>query len=1207
MCLHGDAIPAAGSDFSAAPVVEAKKVSQSDFVHLHNHTEYSLLDGACRIDDLVKTAAEMGMPAIAITDHGNMHGVIDFYKAARSAGIKPILGMEAYVAPGDRTEKRTYGVKDACFHLVLLAKDEGGYRNLIKLATAAHLEGFYYKPRIDKEILAQHRGGLIALSACLKGEIPYLILKGQTEQAKEVLGFFLDLFGDDFYLELHNHGIEEQQSVNTVLTKMACDFRVPLVATNDCHYIAREDADVHDVLLCIQTGNSLSDTRRMKFSTDQFFFKTPEQMARAFPETPQALSNTLEIAEKCNLQLDFSRRHYPTFKGDDDQNLKEYLARLCRERLPTRYGKVTDDIRERLDYEIDVIESKGLTSYILIVWDFVHYARQKGIPVGPGRGSAVGSVVCHLLGISDIDPLRYGLPFERFINPERPSFPDIDIDICYNRRNEVIDYVVRKYGEENVAQIITFGTLGAKMAVRDVGRVLGYSYGAVDRLARLIPTGPNVVLRESLESQSELKRLYDREEMVQRIFRIAWQLEGLARNASTHAAGVVISSEKLTNLVPLCRGSSSEIVTQYSMKPVTEIGLLKMDFLGLKTLTVIDEAVAMIRQHRGTDLDVRKMERDDRKTFKLLRQGRTSGVFQLESPGMRDLSKRMKPDRFEDLVAMIALFRPGPMEMIPDFISRKLKKKRIEYDHPLLEPILKETYGVFVYQEQVMKCANLLAGFSLAHSDVLRRSMGKKNPEEMAAQREDFIAGAGRNNINREVAEKIFDSMQKFSLYGFNKCHSAAYALLVYQTAFLKANYPHEYMAALLSNEIGNTDRISRYVHESEALGIRILPPDINESEGRFIVAEDGIRFGLFAIKNVGKGAIDHIVETRRAHGPFESIYDFTAKADLRIVNRKVIESLIRCGTFDTTGWKRSQLYQSLDRALDLASRTQIDRQKGQTSLFDFLGDSAGSSWRSHRPPDVDEYPPTQLLAFEKDLLGFYLTGHPLDRYAEKIRELDCSPLTDLTRMGPRSRVRVAGVIASIRNTVKRSTQERMSILTVEDVETSVEVLVFPEAHKRCSAYLAEEEAVVVVGRLSKRDLSPKIVADDIVPLDQATREKLGELSSSGPRKQAAGKSRASRRGSETPRKSPHDSVVNAIGIRVDMSVNEQNLLELREVLSGFPGSYPVRLIFCRDNGGKVVDEIECSFGVSGEDDLLETLRSLPYVNGLATSPQTFA
>ncbi len=707
-------------------------MSGPDFVHLHNHTEYSLLDGACRIRELVRAAAEMEMPAVAITDHGNMHGVIDFYKAAHSVGVKPIIGMEAYLAPGDRREKRTHGVKDASFHLALLAKDEVGYRNLIALASAAHLEGFYYKPRIDKEILSQHREGLIALSACLKGEIPYLILKGDTEQAKDALRFYLDLFGDDFYLELHNHGIGEQKTVNAVLMKMAGEFGVPLVATNDCHYIAREDAEAHDALLCIQTGNMVSDAKRLKFATDQFYFKSPQEMASALPEAPEALSNTIEIAEKCNLHLDFSQQHYPTFRADYDGNLKDYLLHLSEEGLPHRYDEITPEIRQRLDYEIGVIDAKGLTSYILIVWDFVHYARGKGIPVGPGRGSAVGSLVCYLLGISDIDPLKYGLPFERFINPERPSFPDIDIDICYNRRSEVIDYVVRKYGESNVAQIITFGTLGAKMAVRDVGRVLGYPYGAVDRIARLIPFGPNVSLREALRSEPELKGLHERDEMVQRIFRIAFQLEGLARNASTHAAGVVISSEDLKNLVPLCRGSSNEIVTQYSMKPVTEIGLLKMDFLGLKTLTVIDEAVKMIRQRHGVELDMTKTALDDRKTFKLLKEAKTTGVFQLESPGMRDLAGKLKPDCFEDIVAMIALFRPGPMEMIPDFISRKRKKSRIKYDHPLLEPILKETYGIFVYQEQVMKCANSLAGFSLAQSDVLRRSMGKKDPKEMA-------------------------------------------------------------------------------------------------------------------------------------------------------------------------------------------------------------------------------------------------------------------------------------------------------------------------------------------------------------------------------------------------------------------------------------------------------------------------------------------
>jgi len=1174
-------------------------VSQPPFVHLHNHTEYSLLDGACRTPALVETAASMGMPAVAITDHGNMHGVIDFYKAARSAGVKPIIGMEAYVAPRSRKDRRTYGVKDACFHLVLLVKNDEGYRNLIKLATAAHLEGFYYKPRIDKEMLSEHRRGLIALSGCLKGEVSYLILKGEVEQAREVAGFYRELFGDDFYLELHNHGISEQQAVNPVLMEIGKELSIPVVATNDTHYVKREDAEAHDVLLCIQTGNSVADEKRLKFATDQFYFKSPEEMANAFPECPEALSNTVSIAEKCNLELDFSHQHYPTFHVDCEGSLKDYLAHLCEEGLARRYDRVTPEIRERLDYEIGVIDAKGLTSYILIVWDFVHSAREKGIPVGPGRGSAVGSLVCYLLGISDIDPLKYGLPFERFINPERPSFPDIDIDLCYNRRNEVIKYVVQKYGKSNVAQIITFGTLGAKMAVRDVGRALGYPYGPVDRVARLIPFGPNVTLQEALRSQPELRNLYERDEMVKRIFRIAFQLEGLARNASTHAAGVVISSEDLTNLVPLSRGSNNEVVTQYSMKPITDIGLLKMDFLGLKTLTVIDEAVKMIGDRQGVQLEMTKVPLDDGKTFRWLKQAKTAGVFQLESPGMRDLARRLKPDRFEDLVAMIALFRPGPMEMIPDFISRKRKKRRIEYDHPLLEPILKETYGVFVYQEQVMKCANVLAGFSLAQSDVLRRSMGKKNPQEMAAQREHFIEGARKKGVSEEVAEKVFDALQKFSLYGFNKCHSAAYAFIVYQTAYLKANYPREYMAALLSNEIGNTDRVSRYVRECESLGIKILPPDINESEGRFNVVEEGIRFGLSAVKNVGRGAIEHIVERRRMHGPYQSLYDFTREVDLRVVNRKVIESLIKCGAFDSTGWKRSQLYQSLDRALELASKTQVDRQKGQTSLFDMLGERDSARLEYYEPPDVEEYPFARLLGFEKDLLGFYLTGHPLDKYAEKIKELECCTIEELDRMPPNSRIHLAGVIAAIRNTVKKKTQERMSILTVEDVDRTIEVLVFPEAHKKCSACLVKEEPVVIVGRLNKKDLNPKIVADNVVFMEQADSTTLEKRAAPGPVPSEERSGQQREPGFDFPFEAISVLASRGMAISIDADASEKDLLELKDLLTGSPGSGKVKLLFCVGKAQQVIAEVDCGLRVSVKDELLEKLRRLPCVTGI--------
>ncbi|MDP2895679.1 MAG: DNA polymerase III subunit alpha [bacterium] len=1173
-------------------------MTHPQFVHLHNHTEYSLLDGGCRIADLVGMAAKMGMPAVAITDHGNMHGVIDFYKAAREAGVKPIIGMEAYVAPQSRKDRRTHGVKDASFHLVLLAKDEEGYCNLIKLSTAAHLEGFYYKPRIDREILAEHRAGLIVLSACLKGEIPCLILKGEAEQAKRVALFYRDLFGEDFYLELHNHDIPEQQPVNVALAELAKDLSIPLVATNDVHYIKREDAEAHDVLLCIQTGNSVADEKRLKFATDQFYLRTPEEMARAFPHHPQALSNTLQIAEKCNLEIDFSKQHYPIYHADYPGTLRDYLSHLCEEGLPRRYSLVTPEIRQRLDYEIGVIDTKGLTSYILIVWDFVHSARQKAIPVGPGRGSAVGSLVCYLLGISDIDPLKYGLPFERFINPERPSFPDIDIDLCYNRRNEVIDYVIQKYGKSNVAQIITFGTLGAKMAVRDVGRALGYPYAPVDRVARLIPAGPNVTLEDALRSQPELHNLHERDEMVRRIFRIALQLEGLARNASTHAAGVVISSEDLTNLVPLCRGSNDEIVTQYAMKPITDIGLLKMDFLGLKTLTVIDEAVKMVQERHGVHLDMTSIALDDSKTFRLLKQAKTAGVFQLESPGMQDLSRKLKPDCFEDLVATIALFRPGPMEMIPDFISRKRNKSRIQYDDPLLEPILKETYGIFVYQEQVMRCANVLAGFSLAQSDVLRRSMGKKKPEEMAALRETFIEGARNNGVSQEVAEKVFDTMQKFSLYGFNKCHSAAYAFIVYQTAFLKANYPREYMAALLSNEIGNTERISRYVRECDSLGIKILPPDINESQGRFTVVGDGIRFGLSAVKNVGKVAIDHIVERRTAHGAFTSLYDFARSVDLRIVNRKVMESLIKCGAFDSTGWKRSQLYQSLDRALELASRTQLDHQKGQTSLFDFLGGTPSSALDYSRPSDAEEYPKSQLLKFEKELLGFYLTGHPLDSYAEKIKQLGCSTIAQLEEVATNSRVRLPGIISAIRNTVKKSTQERMSILTLEDLDGTIEVLVFPEAYKKCSAFLNAEEPVLVIGRLNKKELNPKIVADDVVPLDQADAASLDRPESPTPPADRPEK-KAPRQSFDFPVEGSSLGLSDGITIRLDAGAEPHDLLELKGILLQFPGTRTVRLLFCRQNDRVVLAEIHSDVRVSTDKNLLDKLRELPYVKGV--------
>ncbi|MBN1919248.1 MAG: DNA polymerase III subunit alpha, partial [Verrucomicrobia bacterium] len=987
------------------------------FVHLHNHSEYSLLDGACRLDELAGRAAEEGMPAVALTDHGNLHGAVEFFQACRKAGVKPILGMEAYVAPESRLDKRARGVKEAAYHLVLLAENNAGYRNLSRLSTIGHLEGFYYRPRIDKECLAEYHDGLIVLTSCLKGEIPSLLLKDQGDEARAALEFLVETFGrQSVFVELHNHGIEDEARVTPLLRRLAEQVGVGTVVANDIHYTRRDDALMHDCLLCLQTQSVLSDANRMKFHGPEFYFKTEAEMRALFPDDGEAFDNTVAIADRCTVELDFGTRHYPVFTPDEPIGLLDYLRKLCEAGLRDKFGEQPPEgYVKQLDYELDVIDQRGLTSYILIVWDFIHYAREHGIPVGPGRGSATGSLVCYLSGITDLDPIRYGLVFERFTSLERPSFPDIDVDLCVERRGEVIDYVRRKYGEDRVAQIITFGTLGAKASIRDIGRVLGHAYGDVDRIAKLVPGGPGVTLESALTAEPDLRKLYETDAMTRQIIDLARRTEGLARNASTHAAGIVISSEPLVEVVPLCHGGGDEVVTQFSLIPVEEVGLLKIDFLGLKTLTVIHHAAEIIAKTQGVVLDVRAFPLNDPKTLELLNRADTCGLFQLESSGMTDLARNIGIDRFEDIVAMIALFRPGPMERIPDYIARKKDPSKVQYAHPLLEPILAETYGIFVYQEQVMRTANVLAGYSLGEADVLRHAMGKKKTEEMQAQREQFLKGAKANKIHRKTAEKIFGEMEAFAGYGFNKSHSAAYAMIVYQTAYLKANFPREYMAALLSSEISNTDKISRYIAECENHGIRILPPDINESHAKFTVVGEVVRFGLAAIRNVGTAAVEHIIEHRRTHGVYTGLDEFAGDVDLRVVNRKTFESLIHAGAFDSLGWNRAQLAQALPSVLDAAARRQADRQSGQVGLFDQFTDTGAMDGLRTPPPAVEEFPLRERLAREKELLGFYVTGHPLSDYRELIARIECAPLQALETADTRTRVKVAAIIAGVR------------------------------------------------------------------------------------------------------------------------------------------------------------------------------------------------
>ncbi|MCX5696039.1 MAG: DNA polymerase III subunit alpha [Candidatus Omnitrophica bacterium] len=1062
---------------------------RSEFIHLHLHTQFSLLDGACRIPELLNLAKLYKMDSLAITDHGNMFGAVDFYLEAQKAGIKPIIGCEVYVAPKSRLDRESRGIDEAAYHLILLARNESGYHNLMKLVSIAYLEGFYYRPRIDKEILSQYSKGLIGLSACLKGEIPSLIQQKRFNDALKLSDTYLNIFEKDcFYLELQENSIPEQEVVNKGLIKIGKELNLPLVATNDVHYLTRDRAQAHEALLCIQTQTTLDDPNRMRFQTNEFYFKSPQEMKDIFKEIPEAIANTCEIASRCNLELEFNKVHLPKYEPPVGKTKEEYLKELCAAGLKDKYEKVTPEVSERLEHELKIIQDMGFVSYFLIVWDFIHYAKSQGIPVGPGRGSAAGSLVSYLLSITDLDPLDYGLLFERFLNPERTGLPDIDIDFCYERRQEVIDYVTKKYGQENVAQIITFGTMQARAVVRDVGRVMGMSYADVDRIAKMIPPELDMTLKKALESEPELNNLYKNDPEVTKLINTGLSLEGLNRHASVHAAGVVIADKPLNNYSPLFKTSDDQITTGFSMGILEKIGLLKVDFLGLRTLTVIDQALKIIKETKGKDIQIRKLPLDDQKTYQLLAQAKTMGVFQVESSGMRDLLKKLEPERFEDLIALLALYRPGPIGsgMLNDFIKRKHKLVPIKYEHPKLETVLKETYGIMVYQEQIMQIASLLGGFSLAQADILRKAMGKKIPEVMEKQRSNFIHGSVKNGIKESTAAKIFDLIEYFSGYGFNKSHSTAYALISYRTAYLKANYPVEFMTALLTSERDNTDKIVEYVNEAQRMGLKVLPPDINSSEALFkIVDNQTIRFGMLAIKNVGVGAVESIIEARKS-SQFGSLEDLCQRVDLRLANRKVLESLIKCGALDSFNMARAKMVASLDMILESASRSQKDKAKGQLSFFDKnLSATNGFKRSSTELPQVHEWPEPQLLAFEKDMLGFYVSGHPLARYARQLKRFVSSSINDLHQHKDEDEIKIVGLISKIKHTITRAKQEKMAILKLEDLEGSVELLVFPRAFQKVSRYIQPNSVVLVRGTLNLKEDTPKVLVNDLFPFDE--------------------------------------------------------------------------------------------------------------------------
>jgi DNA polymerase-3 subunit alpha len=1085
-------------------------MSNQPFVHLHFHTEYSLLDGACRVEEVMEAAQRMGMPAVAITDHGVLYGAVDFYKSAKAKGIKPILGCEVYMAPEGTTmrERKKSESGSQSNHLVLLAENETGYRNLSHLVSQAHLEGFYYKPRIDRDLLSRHSQGLIGLSACLKGEIPEMAVRGNLDGAVRRAEEYREILGrDHFFIELQDHGIPEQRLANEGLLEVARRTGLPLVATNDVHYLSAEHYEAHDVMICLQTQTVMSDPKRMRYGSTQFFMKSAEQMSKLFPEYPEALANTLLIAQRCNVELRLGKElHFPQFQVPEGYTQKSYLNKIVAEGLKRRYG-VADvehprDEREgrivdRYLQELEVIEKTGFINYFLVVWDFVRFARDCCIPVGPGRGSGAGSIVAYALGITGIDPLRYNLFFERFLNPDRVSPPDFDIDFCQNRRGEVIEYVKQKYGRENVAQIITFGTLGAKMVIRDIGRVLEVPLSECDRLAKMVPDDPGTTLADALRLNPDFKKAVETEEHARKIYKYARVLEGLPRNPGTHAAGVVIGEKPLHEIIPLCRDKNQEVITQFEMKPLEMTGLLKMDFLGLRTLTLIQEAVENVRKIRQVELNVDDLPMDDPATLDLLNRADTVGIFQVESKGMRDLLRRIGLSRFEDLIAMIALFRPGPMNMLDDFVDRKHGKIKIVYDHPLMEPILKETYGVMLYQEQVMQVTHTLAGFTLGQGDILRRAMGKKIMEEMSAMREKFIAGCQKTNkIPRETADRIFSNIERFANYGFNKSHSAAYAILSFQTAYLKAHYPVEFMAALLSSEMNNTDKLPLVIAEAQQMDIRVLPPNVNDSDVRFTPAPGGqpaIRFGLAGVKNVGVGAVEAIVRERQAGGPFTGLVDFSVRMDSQVVNKKVLESLVKCGAFDFTGLHRARLFGGIEFALNRAASFHRDRRSGQTSLFELLG-AADNVPAGDELPEAARWPDSQLLAEEKDLLGFYISGHPLAEFEWVLQKYNLAAGSQLEELPDGTVTRIGGLVTGFQKKFTKRTQEPMGIFRLEHLDGVIEVVVFPEPFREYGVHLVEGAPVMVCGQINRAE-ALKLKAWEIYPLRDVHRHFTERLS----------------------------------------------------------------------------------------------------------------
>jgi DNA polymerase-3 subunit alpha len=1124
------------------------------FVHLHCHTEFSLLDASVRPEELVKKVAEFGMPAVAVTDHGNLHAAVPFYRAAVAAGVKPIIGCEVYVAPGAMSERTAPATKDIAFHLTLLATDDEGYRNLVKLSTAGYLEGFSTKPRVDRSRLATHAKGIIALSGCLKSEVALHLAAGRYDEALATAAAYRDLFGpENYFIEIHNFGLDVQRRINPDLVKIARTLGLGLVAANDVHFLEKSHHDAHDVLLCIGTGSMVVDEKRPRSSTE-LYLKSPAEMRALFADLPEACDNTLRIAERCHFEMEFGKPKYPNFDSPDSRSREQYLRDLCHDGLVKRFGESahTDpELTERLNFELAVIEKTGFVSYFLIVWDFIRHAKDNGIPVGPGRGSAAGSLIAYVLGITDIDPLRYGLLFERFLNPERVSPPDIDVDFCMDRRGEVIEYVRQKYGERAVSQIVTFGTLGAKSVIRDVARVLGWSYADGDRISKMIPAELEIDLEKARKKNPELEAAIENEPAVRQLWDYASVLEGLSRNAGIHAAGVVIGDRPLDEFIPLCRGKENEVVTQYAMGPLTDLGMLKMDFLGLRTLTIMQEAVRLIHQ-KTTGFNLDTIPTDDPETFGVYNRGETLGVFQMESSGITGFCKRFDINSIHDIIALGALYRPGPMQFIDEYIERKKGLKNIEYLHPLLEQVCSETQGIIIYQEQVQRAASVLAGYSLGQADLLRRAMGKKDAEKMEKERAGFVEGCGiHNDIPPKVADAIFGFIQKFAKYGFNKSHSVAYGWISYQTAYLKAHFPREFMAAMLTFDANDTERLAEVIGECRRMELPVLPPDINESVLKFSpeATRPGIRFGLASIKNVGAGAMESAVAEREKAGPFRSLEDFCSRLDSRTVNRKVLESLVKCGAFDCLGTSRAALFASIDPAMAVSAAQQRDRASGQVSLFD--AEELIPPKRSAKAAKIEPWSQLERLKHEKELLGYYVSGHPLDAYAGHFDSGKFQTIAQALASTEPGTFKLAGLLMSVGKKYSKKDGKPFGILLLEDFTGSLEITAWDETFAQNAALFVPGTAVSINARITRKE--------------EAIRATAGAS--------AALKPKASVR-----------------PVRLCLAherLNEAALATLLAAVKKFPGQRPLVLEFVRPNGLSLALAAAEEFNVGDERALL--------------------